>query len=114
MAKDAKGHGSDARGGSGQNVSPGQMEAYMRFAQGFTGSGAVKDPGRTNIGVSDAQAANALAGGGAKSDAVPVHGGATGRNDDYNTVMAAHEKMTNALGPRDAVAKAQARVKIIK
>jgi hypothetical protein len=31
----------------------GQMEAYLRFASGFTGAGRVKNPGKTDVGTSD-------------------------------------------------------------
>ncbi len=31
-------------------VSGGQMDAYLRFARGFTGSGAVKEPRKRNVG----------------------------------------------------------------
>lgn len=103
MAKDAKGHGSDARGGGdsttrtqsgrqmfGRKPSPGvqkqlgQMtQAFSAFAGEMHKSG---DPAAAHqaavkaAGVSDTQAAGALAQGGPKSGAVPVHSGATGRN----------------------------------
>jgi hypothetical protein len=103
MAKDAKGHGSDARGGS---MTPG---ARVTTTMGVKRTGAVTKPFpvdkatdgtyRTpamgnvpvkwddgtqgyehskHLTVSDGQAAAALAGGGAKSIPVSVHGGATG------------------------------------
>ena len=128
MAKDAKGHGSDARGGGVDQSKPLKDAGIIR-AKGISAMYGPGSPGypnkqaatlgpdhpsvgaslqaaakaqlndlRTNpsgphvaagvdksgrtvpVTVSDADAAKALAGGGAKSAAVPVHSGAAGRS----------------------------------
>jgi hypothetical protein len=33
-----------------RNVTAGQMDAYLRFAKGFTGKGAIKERGARNVG----------------------------------------------------------------
>ena len=69
MAKDAKGHGSEKRSGSDfvQGLQP--MTPDQQVAKLVAGHPGI---------VSDADAAKALAGGGAKSEPVPVHSGAAG------------------------------------
>ena len=90
MAKDAKGHGSEKRGGASPVQSEnapfksrlGPLAGDLRTnPSGPHVAAGVDKSGRTvPVTVSDADAAKALAGGGAKSAAVPVHSGAAGRS----------------------------------
>ncbi len=81
--KDAKGHGSDARGGSSiqllgpkkwiPRVPGSQSEHPSQLPSGAQGAKMILNT------ISDSQARAALAQGGAKSAPVPVHSGAAGR-----------------------------------
>ena len=109
MAKDAKGHGSNARGGSYPNIersafrknrdgtqahvgygdgtyriskygNPGSATAYVATEQnGLAPSFYGNSLGHISQQLSDRAAAKELARGSTKSGVVPVHGGATGR-----------------------------------
>ena len=81
MAKDAKGHGSEKRGGGVSDADIAQYNATIR--KNSERQAASSDLARANApdGLTDKQAASALAQGGAKSAPVPVHNGAAGRSD---------------------------------
>ena len=79
MAKDAKGHGSEKRGGASpqdqlQQAAKAQLNDLRTNPSGPHVAAGVDKSGRTvPVTVSDAEAAKALAGGGAKSALVDVH-----------------------------------------
>lgn len=77
MAKDAKGHGSEKRGGGGHVA---DMHAAIDAHERASANGAVDQAERGELGSmhsanQDAAAANTLGGGHPKASAVPVHGG---------------------------------------
>ena len=105
MAKDAKGHGSEGRGGltpvqsenapfksrlgaaAGHSfLDPHDPRAYpgKSFDSQFADAAVARGHANEFAGmVGNRQAAAALAQGGPKSGAVPIHGGAIGRSDEF-------------------------------
>ena len=89
--KDAKGHGSDSRNGPSVPSSRGRggPPLFQTFRHPFTP-------------VTDIDAAKALAQGGAKSVAVPVHSGAAGRGERGNAeLMSTDERAQKLANWRD-------------
>lgn len=94
MAKDAKGHGSDGRGGSGGvgNFSRAQMIQNYSVMHGSTAIG-------------DRAAASSLANGHPKSGAVPVHAGASGpsyNREAVNKAIASSNRAGRRIGGKEA------------
>lgn len=94
MAKDAKGHGSEARGVSGVQARNDRMATMFERARAQGHS--------TFNANADAEAAGVLAQGHPKSDSVPVHPDASGRSDSFfgrlnDKQSAAQNKEANAF-----------------
>lgn len=102
MAKDAKGHGSDARGGAVRNYAD-----VMKRNPGY-GNLRAKGDAFNAVHPDDRQAALALANGHPKADAAPVHGGMRGgpyKVQSLNTKLAGKSWRTEKGYGRRAVAE---------
>lgn len=110
MAKDAKGHGSEKRGGGGYNpVMQGGQRMFGRqptasergqlsqMTKAFSAFAGTMNKGGS---ADDAHAAATLAAGHPKSDASPVHPGAAGRSD-YQRPLAVARHYANEHFHRD-------------